>query len=107
MKFLTMCEGGCVRSVAMAMSLKVHHDVDAIACSTKWNPPATLSMLFNWADYIVVMEKKFELNVPEYLRHKVRVVDVGPDRYGSPMNLELNHFLNTITADWKEREWKL
>lgn len=102
-----MCEGGVVRSVAMACVLKANHNQDAIACSWKWNPPETRRLLYAWADYIVLMESYFIKHVPKKFHHKTRVVDVGPDRYGSSMNLELCSFLLDVTNGWSARDWEI
>lgn len=105
MKILTVCQGGTVRSVALARMLK-DEDVrekysypgeahDAIAASWQWNGHGTLLMLCAWADLIVVMEPKHQEHLPpsyrlgRVLSKKVKVCDVGPDHFGNCFNEDL------------------
>lgn len=104
-KFLTICEGGVVRSVSMALVLK-HHGQDAIAASWRWNTPFTFHMLGSWAYRIILMQPHFIDCIPDDLREKCRVVDVGEDRYGSATNMELYQFLDAAARDWKQRDWE-
>jgi predicted protein tyrosine phosphatase len=52
-------------------------------------------MLFDWADYIVIMEPSFEKYIPEESKNrpdgsrKLFCYDVGPDKYGNPFHPEL------------------
>lgn len=81
-KFLCVCDGGNVRSVALAFELKHTHKQDAIAAGRWCASPDTLEMLCQWADVIVIMQPCMEESIsPEY-KAKLRCVDVGPDRYG-------------------------
>lgn len=59
---------------------------DAIPVSWKFNTPETIEMLCRWADWIVVMEPYMQTFVKQEFREKVKICDVGPDIYGSPMN---------------------
>jgi len=104
-KFLTICEGGVVRSVSMALVLK-HHGQDALAASWRWNTPSTFRVLGVWAHRIILMQPHFIDCIPDDLRDKCRVVDVGEDRYGSAINAELYQFLDQIAVDWKQRGWE-
>jgi predicted protein tyrosine phosphatase len=111
LKFLTICEGGNCRSVAMAMQIKQHGKQDAIACGWRWTSVETLETLIKWADVLVVMEGYFldklkEKGVVIPDEKKVLVVDVGPDRYGHPMNMELNVPLNRLVLEWKAKNWQ-
>ena len=84
MKILCVCEGGNVRSVALAYALK--HEVnprhDALAMGLVTNNPDTQLMLFNWAERIIVMEERLKEPIPPIFHSKVSVCEVGPDRYG-------------------------
>ena len=102
-----MCEGGCVRSVALALVLKVNHNQDAIACSWKWNGRDAIDKLSALADYIVVMQSAFTIYVSPTFRAKLRIVDVGPDLWGSPMNIQLCTYLGNVVADWARRGWSI
>ena len=85
---VTVCAGAVCRSVAMALFLK-GEGIDALALSFDWNTPATFSMLSKWADRIVVMEAKYAAKIPAKYTGKVRVCDVGPDRWRNPLHEEL------------------
>lgn len=93
MKILCVCQGGTCRSVGLARVLK-DRDVagrnhDAVAASWQWNSPQTLEMLGQWAELVVVMEPWMVERLPQPIRAKTAVCDVGPDRYGTPINPEL------------------
>jgi hypothetical protein len=108
-KWLTICEGGTVRSVALAFQLK-DHGQDAIAGSWRWNSPETFRMLFEWADYIVLMQEEFlphVIELPGFDIDKARVVDVGPDTYGNPLHYGLNVFLKRTVEEWQIRDFDI
>ena len=105
-KFITVCEGGNVRSVGLAYLLKVHGQ-DAIAMSWRFNNPETLGKMFNWADYIVIMQAKFKEHIAEIFHHKLLVVDVGEDRYGYAFHPELQGGLTPIVKDWQSKNWEI
>ncbi len=105
MKILTVCQGGTVRSVALARMLK-DADVrekydypgeahDVLAASWQWNSAGTLHGLCEWADLIVVMEPGHQEHLPHSYRsgrvlsNKVAVCDVGPDHFGHCFNEDL------------------
>jgi len=86
-RYLTVCEGGNVRSVTLAKILKELGE-EAIAVGWKYTSPETFSLLVEWADRIVFVDleeniSKLYENLPaiEY-RHKVRHLDVGEDNWG-------------------------
>lgn len=84
MKALCICQGGNVRSVAMATELKQRYHIDALAAGYVKNSGDTMTMLFHWADVIVVMKDEYREQVPTNLHVKLRVADVGDDTYGTP-----------------------
>jgi predicted protein tyrosine phosphatase len=95
MKVLTICEGGVVRSTSLARVLRTRRNDpsamhDAIAIAGRWNTRETINMLCEWAELIVVMEtymaKKY---IEERFRHKLKICDVGPDRFGWALHPEL------------------
>jgi hypothetical protein len=106
-KFLCVCEGGNVRSASLALILKCHFNQDAIAIGWRFASPETLKMLCEWATYIVVMQKIFVEKIPKVFLSKVRVVDVGEDKYGTPMHHELTTFLNGVVEEWEERKFEI
>ena len=89
MKILCVCEGGNVRSVACAYLLKYMHCQDALAVSFAKNSPATILMLVEWADKIIVMQREMEAIVPFRHKPKVSVYDVGPDKWGNAFHPQL------------------
>lgn len=97
MKILTICEGGNVRSVALAFILKDQLGHDAIAMSWRRNSLKTKKMLFKWADKIVLMEdlrtKTFEKNLPKICGEKIQVLDVGQDQWYNPMHPDLQRII--------------
>lgn len=106
-KFLTMCEGGNVRSVALAYTLKHPFGQNALACGWRWNPMETRIMLFEWADYIILMQPQFRDHVPEAYHHKCRCVDVGVDNYGTPMHPDLRRGLHEVVQQWHDMNWEI
>jgi hypothetical protein len=52
------------------------------------------------------MQKIFQQHVPVGFDDKILVVDVGPDRFGTPFHPELQAFVQKVAASWKERDWK-
>lgn len=107
MKFVCMCQGGNVRSVGMAFALKYPHQQDAIACGWEGNTEETRNMLFEWADRIIIMQGEFARYIPDRFKEKLRVVDVGPDRYGSAFHPDLQNFVQSVAAQWKERNFDI
>ena len=107
MKFTCVCQGGNVRSVGLAYALKYGHKQDALAVSWQANDKKTQAMLYKWADYIVVMQAIFIQYIPKRYLAKVRVVDVGEDRYGSAFHPELQNYLKAVTEDWSKRGFKI
>jgi len=101
-KFLTVCEGGNVRSVSMAFTLKYDHNQDAVAFSFSKNGDELLVLLAPWADYIICMEGKFASRFDPW-KEKVRVVDVGPDRWMNPLHKDLYEYLAGVAQDWANR----
>ena len=86
--FLTVCEGGTVRSVGLAFMLKTR-GFDALAASWRWNPPETLDLLCRWATRIIVVQPEFVEKISPAHRKKITVYDVGPDTYGNPLSFAL------------------
>lgn len=108
-KFLCICQGGNVRSAGLAFILKYHGGQDAIAASTFSNSPETLTMLCDWADYIILMAQDVLATMPPGVLAKRRyaLVDVGPDRYGSPFHPELQGMLMPVVQQWAANDWDL
>lgn len=80
MKILTLCEQGLNRSVvAKYMLQNVGHQV--LAAGVLRQDRQTLAMLFAWADLVILMDKRYASRVVDCPKDKLRVWDVGPDRF--------------------------
>jgi hypothetical protein len=108
-KFLCICQGGTVRSSALAWLLKYNGGQDALAASAEKNSAATLRLLWKWADYVVFMSPEIlQYMPPAVLKGKrYAIVDVGADRYGSPFHPELMGQLAPVVAEWQRRDWDI
>lgn len=91
MKFLCICEGGNVRSRAMAYILHDLKGHEAIPIGCRWASPETMRLLCGWADRIIVMQPHMINAVPGEFHPKTTCVDVGPDSYGLGFNPSLLH----------------
>ena len=91
MKILTVCQRANCRSVAAAYILKDVLGVnDTIAMGVQTASPETQSILFNWADEIVVVAgEDIYSQIPEEFLHKTSWVDIGPDIWRDPMHRDL------------------
>jgi hypothetical protein len=90
MKYLVVCDGGNVRSHALAFELKWVHKQEAIAAGRIHLSPETMNMLSEWAERIILMQPHMIESIPEEYHNKVTVVDVGPDRWGIYIHPELH-----------------
>jgi hypothetical protein len=106
-KFLTICEGGIVRSVAMASVLRWDFGQDALPASGAKTPDDTLLMLADWADRIVVLEPRYVERIVKKHVSKIRVEDVGPDIWRNPFHPALVDKMGGIVQGWKDAGWKL
>ena len=88
-KVLAICQAGTIRSGALSHLLKYAYGVDALSASAEETPDTTMSILADWADYIVLLEPHFAVRIPPEFHAKVRVFDVGPDRWSNPLHPEL------------------
>src|SRR3990167_1193259 len=102
MKWLCVCEGGNVRSVAMAKELKQRYHQDALAVGIRKNDQANVAMLCAWADVIVLMQPEFGYKLIRSMRRKVRVVDVGVDRYHTATHPELVAQVSAAAKQWDQ-----
>lgn len=88
-KILTVCSAGLCRSVALADVLKLHFEpVDVVPVGIDKNT-TVLPLLFNWADFIIVMQEKYAKRIPAEYAHKIKVCEVGPDTYQTPKHPHL------------------
>lgn len=75
--------------------LKYQYGNDVLNCGVEGNEPETLEMLYNWAEVIVVLRDFFKDSIPEKYHHKVRILDVGVDRFWT-----YNEELMQICMEW-------
>lgn len=83
-KILCVCKGGVVRSTMVAYILKFKYHVDAVAIGIEHNSPATVAMLCEWADQILVVDEWLRAHIRLDYHGKLTVLNVGPDRWGVP-----------------------
>ena len=81
MKILCICARGNSRSVALSWILKDHLHLDALAMGLEANSEETKEMLYKWADRIILVDKNFLDFIPEQYRAKLKIFDVGGDRF--------------------------
>ncbi len=89
-KVLVVCAAGNSRSAALSWQLKSpEFNCDAIAVGCQVAPRETIEMLCEWADEIVVMTEGFK----KYIFHphcdKIKLCEVGEDRWVNPTHPEL------------------
>jgi predicted protein tyrosine phosphatase len=107
MKYLCVCEGGRVRSGAMAWALK---DVGQDSLAVGWlaTSAETLELLCKWADAIVVMQPVFIDKLQAKMApgtldlRKILIVDVGLDVYGTPTHDALLPYCRGIAHEWSQ-----
>lgn len=90
MKILCVCNYGSNRSVHLASLLKkMGHD--CLAAGVDKNALDTLNMLCNWAEVIIVTDVPHLEEIKKYCidQTKIKLCNVGPDKYTRPMNQEL------------------
>lgn len=90
MKIITVCAAGLCRSVAMADVLKCHfRDTDVVPVGVDLNSDEIKTILFTWADKIILMEKEFIDRISHEFADKILICDVGPDIWKNPKHPEL------------------
>lgn len=100
MKILCLCDHGNNRSVHFAHQLK-YWDHDVIAAGLDKNSAVTLSMLYAWADVIIITAEFQREKLPKYYRDdpKVKLFSVGPDIYPRPFNPILLELVKKILKE--------
>lgn len=93
MKILVVCDEGNNRSVTVASRIKyLGHDVLSVGLNR--NSDSTLRMLGEWADRIITTDATQRFDWPDPAR--VRLWNIGPDRYKRPFNPELLRIVNGL-----------
>lgn len=104
-KFLTVCEGGAVRSVAMAFVLKYEFGQEAVPVSHAKSSQESLDHFSAWADHIVLMQPHFADKFSKWTQ-KLVVVDIGHDRWLNSLHPELQDIVSHIAQGWYNKNWK-
>lgn len=99
MKFLCVCDGGNVRSQALAYVLHDLRGQEAIAVGRIRISKETMQYMCEWADTIVIMQPHMMESIPDLMRFKTVCCDVGVDRFGIYIHPELLEFV-TAGANW-------
>lgn len=89
MKYLCVCDGGNVRSAALAFVLHDELGQEAVAVGRLRVSLVTLATFCDWADTVVIMQPHMIESIPAKHRAKTRCVDVRVDRYGIYIHPEL------------------
>lgn len=106
MKFLCVCEAGCVRSGALAFALRYNFGQRrVIQVSHSKTEQEDLDMLGAWADYIVIMQPRFADKF-ERFGEKIRILDVGPDIWKNPLHDDLLEIVSRQVDRWRAKDWK-
>jgi len=86
MKILCTCEHGNNRSVTMAHILKYVPGFETMTIGLSYHSEETKKMMFEWADKILVPERKLLALIPKEYESKVKFYDIGEDIYPRPFN---------------------
>lgn len=81
-KIVTVCQGGNNRSVCLGFILKHQLGLDSVAIGIETAGEELQTILFKWAEKIILTDKRFEDKIPKKYKKKLLIWDVGPDRYG-------------------------
>lgn len=100
MNILTVCEQGNNRSVQFMQLLRYKYlGSDVLPMGINSFTDETKKMLFDWADHIILTDKRFRNMIEPAYNSKVKVWDVGPDTYPRPFNPELYNLAKQIIED--------
>lgn len=103
-KSLCVCAGGRVRSVAARFILTDYYRHDALAVGLDKNNILTVNMLCDWADNIFVLDAALMPVLKEALYDesndsKIKLIDVGPDVWGSESSRHLRELVAVRLSD--------
>lgn len=101
MQALCVCQYGHSRSVALVRRLH-HRGINAVAAGVGTAGPLFLKAMCDEATHIFLMEPHFVLHIPKEFRHKVVVMDVGPDIWSNPYNQELLQKVDDLYTAWEK-----
>lgn len=107
MRIVTVCEQGNNRSVHAAYIMRYKRKVDGggfndvIPIGIKTSSKELQTMLFDWAEWIILTDATFKNLIDTKYTDKLKIWDVGEDRYFRGFNQELL----TILRTYMEREF--
>jgi hypothetical protein len=107
MKFLCVCQGGNNRSAALARILRDEYGQEALPVGHLRVSKETMTHFCAWADYVIAMTSGIAAIISDCAGNKLRTVDVGDDRWGTPYHPELVDGLRPIVAEWANRNWRV
>lgn len=96
MKILCVCEHGNNRSVNFAQRLKYKYKADTISIGLTTTSQETLAMLYKWADYIIIPEKRLRQLMPDGFDEKIKYFEVGEDHFPRPFHPVLDRLVKQI-----------
>lgn len=88
-KYLCVCDGGNVRSAALAYVLHNELKQEAIPIGRLMVSKKTMDYFCKWADVIVLTQPHMEESINKKFKDKLRCVDIGEDRFGVYIHPEL------------------
>jgi predicted xylose isomerase-like sugar epimerase len=106
-KFLCVCQGGNNRSAALARILRDEFGQEAVPIGHLRVSQNSLSYFCAWADYVIAMTREIADCIRACTANKLRIVDVGEDRWVTPYHPELVDGLRPIVSGWRDRNWRL
>ena len=95
MKIVTVCEQGLNRSLHAAFIMRWKRKIDGggfndvVPLGIKVSSPELQKMLFDWADWIILTDAQFKDLIPAEYATKLKLWDVGADKWHRPFNKEL------------------
>jgi predicted protein tyrosine phosphatase len=107
MKILVICSAGTVRSVGMAHVLKQRWGHDAVPVGHDANSQATVDLLSDWADRIIVMQPSYAKGILKMHLRKIvdpALTNVGPDRWQNPLHLGLQRIVYKMAMELHQRK---
>jgi hypothetical protein len=107
MKIVTICEQGNNRAIHAAYLMRYKRKVDGggfndvIPIGIKTSSLELQKMLFDWADWIILTDSQFRELIPHEYDTKLKIWNVGTDRFYRPFNKELLEILR----NYMEKEY--
>jgi hypothetical protein len=105
MRAVFVCAAGCNRSHALNLNAKLMWGWDSVALGYA-NNTSLFSLVAPWADRIVLVEKWDPWFIPAGERHKIAILEMGPDRWGHVGHPEMHALARTLLKMWEAHGWK-